>query len=177
MRGDISVVGQAYTIPRRIAASSTKIEAGEPIYADGTTLTNGVVSANTYELMDADGVVLGTDTFGGVAMKGSKTNTAGTNVAQTIIAACPVPNLGRLRGKAESAAAIDTAAELLGVIGDVVLIDYAATGGADGGELFTIKSVASADTSAFTIVEGDTFKGTLDVVIDPRGYRTANDIS
>jgi len=96
-------------------------------------------------------------------------------VAQTAVAMCPIPNSGYLRGKAETAANIDTAAELLAIINDLVLIDYNATGGTDGGELYTIKDAASADTSAFTITKGDTFKGTLDVTVDARAYR--NDVS
>ena len=57
------------------------------------------------------------------------------------------------------------------LFGDVVLIDYSATGAVDGGELYTIKEVGSADTSAFQLVDGNPAKQTLDVVIDGRGYR------
>ena len=56
-RGDLSVLGPQGTMHSRIAASATRYEVGEPLYLDGTTLTSGAASANTAELMDADGVV------------------------------------------------------------------------------------------------------------------------
>lgn len=175
-RADLSVIGLQGTMHCRIAASATRYEPGEPLYLDGTTLTSGAASANTAELMDADGIVLGTDTFRGVAINAANPLT-GTLVAHTAVTAVPAPHVGLIRGKAETAASIDTAAELLGVIEDVTLIDYNSTGAADGGELYTIKEAASADTSSFTIRDGDTAKGTLDVTIDARAYRVANDIS
>lgn len=177
MRGDLRVVGAQNALPRRIAASATRFEAGEPCYLDGATLSSGVASSNTYELMDADGIVLGTDTFGGIFIKNAIPIDSGTLIAQTAMCSCPVPNLGRLRGRAETTANVDTDSEILAIINDVTLIDYNSTGASDGGELYTIKDVASADTSFATIVEGDYVKQTLDVVIDPRSYRIANDIS
>jgi hypothetical protein len=177
MRADISIAGPAFTIPRRIAVSGTRFEAGEPLLSTAT-LSSGAASANTCALAAADCVVLnGTQSFAGIAMKTPKLAAAGTTLAQTVIAGCPLGDLGRLRAKGETAASIDTAAELLGLIGDVVLIDYNSTGGADGGELYTFKVAASADTSAFTIVEGDIIRGTLDTVVDPRAYRINNDVS
>jgi hypothetical protein len=83
----------------------------------------------------------------------------------------PIPWLGRIRGKAETAASVDTAAELLGIIGDAVLIDYAATGSPSSGPLYTIKEVASADTSGLEVVGGNIAKGLLEVVVDGRAYR------
>jgi len=174
---DLETVGFAQTLPRRIAASATRFESGEPCYLDGATLSSGVASSNTYELMDADGIVIGTDTWGGIFMKESRPVTTGTLVAQTAMCACPIPNLGRIRGRAETVASVDTDAEILLLINDVTLIDYNSTGGSDGGELYTIKETASADTSAFTIVEGNPAKQTLDVVVDGRAYRIANDIT
>lgn len=176
-RGDLTVIGPQAAVRRRIAASATRYEVGEPLYLDGATLTSGAASSNVYELMDADGVVIGTDTFGGVALNVAQPLSTGTLVAHSTQAACPVGHVGRIRGKAETAANIDTDAELLLIINDVTLIDYNSTGGADGGELYTIKDAASADTSAFTIIEGNTGLGTLDVTIDSRAYRIANDIT
>lgn len=149
---------------------------GEPLYLDGTTLTTGVASANIAELMDADGVVLGTDTFRGVAKSRCLPWPTGTLVAHKGIGTCPVPHVGRIRGRAETTASIDTTSELIGVIEDVTLIDYNATGAVDGGELYLIKD-ASADTSAFTIVDGSVAKLTLDLTVDGRAYRVANDIT
>ena len=106
-------------------------------------------------------------------MKESLPLTTGTLVAQTALASCPIPDLGRIRGKGETAASVDSDAEILGLIGDVTLIDYNATGASDGGELYTIKELASANTSGLEIVEGNAAKGTLDVLVDPRAYRNA----
>ncbi len=66
---------------------------------------------------------------------------------------------------------MDTLTELALLVGDVVLIDYNATGASDGGELYTIKDAATADTSAFEIVHGSTSQTTLDVVTHPHAYR------
>jgi hypothetical protein len=79
--------------------------------------------------------------------------------------------LGRIMGKGEVAAAIDTAAELLALIGSYTLIDYAATGSPSSGPLYTIKTTVSADTSGLEIVEGNISKGLLEVTLDGRAYR------
>ena len=175
--GDISVVGPQFSMERRIAASATRYEVGEPLYLDGATYTTGTASSNVFELVDADAIVLGTDTFGGVAMSRARPLETGTLVAHTANSTNPTPGTGMLRAKAETAASVDTDAELLLIINDATLIDYNATGAADGGELYTIKEVGAADTSAFTIRAGNPAKSTLDVTIDVRGYRLANDIT
>lgn len=177
MRGDLSVIGLQFTRKRRIAASATRFEAGEPIHSTATMNGSGVASANTWTLAAADTVVLGTHTLGGIAIKGALPFATGTVVAHTTVCACPLPFAGIIRGKAETAANIDTASELLGIINDAVLIDYNATGGTDGGELYTIKDTASADTSGFVIVEGNTAKGTLDVEAYSTVYRVDQDVT
>lgn len=169
MRGDLTVSGIQTSRTVRVAASATRFEAGEPMHNLGA-LTSGVTSVNTYVLAAADTPVIGTHNFGGVALKGALPTT-GTLVAQKAHVARPVAWAGVIRGKAETAGSVDTASELLGVIGDVTLIDYAATGASDGGELYTIKEVAGADTSGLEIVDGNIFKGLLDVVVDGRAYR------
>jgi hypothetical protein len=176
MRADLTVLGPAYTRKRHIAASSTRIEYGEPVYSTAT-LTNGVASSNEWVLAAADFPVLGTHTFGGVALKGTLPFKTGTVVAQYLNCACPIPEAGIIRGKAETVANADTAAELLGLIGDVTLVDYNSTGGSDGGELYTIKETASADTSGFQIVDGNTTRGTLDVEVYATAYRTDQDVT
>jgi hypothetical protein len=90
------------------------------------------------------------------------------------MASCPIPNIGRIRGVAEVSTEFDTDAELLLLIGDVTHIDYNATGGSDGGELYTIKSAAGtpADTAGFEIVAGNPAKTTVDVLVDFRCYRS-----
>lgn len=177
MLGDLTVIGPQFTARRRIAASATRFEVGEPLYQDGTSLSSGAISANTVELMDADGIVLGTDTFSGVALSRALPLETGTISAQNTVTTNPTPETGKIRGNAETAANVDTDAEIIAITGDVVLIDYNATGGTDGGELYTIKDTAAANTSAFTIQNGNAAKSTLDVTIDVRGYRTANTIS
>lgn len=170
MRADLSIVGFSQELPRRIGASATRYEVGEPLHSVAT-LSSGVSSVNVYVLAAADTPVIGTHRFGGIATKNPTPFGTGTLVAHTMMSACPIPWLGRIRGKGEVAANVDTDSEILGIIGDVTLIDYNSTGGADGGELYTIKDVASADTSGLEIVEGNVAKGTLDVVVDGRSYR------
>ena len=92
-------------------------------------------------------------------------------VEQFLNAAIPVPNVGRVRGKAQTAGSVDTLTELALLIGDVTLIDYSATGASDGGQLYTIIEVATADTSGLEIVGGNPALSTLDVVADARAYR------
>jgi len=174
---DLQVIGFAQNLPRRIAASSTRFEVGEPLYLDGATYTTGASDQNVAQLMDADGIVIGTDTFCGIAIKGALPFESGTLVAQTTMTANPISFLGRIEGRALVVGNIDTAAELLAIINDAVLIDYDATGAADGGELYTIHDDAAADTSAFTIVEGNIATGRLQVTMDGRAYRLANTIA
>lgn len=176
MRADLSVIGPQATINRYVVTGGTAIQAGEPIHSLGATYSSGAVNTNTYVLAAADTPVIGTHRFGGVAIKNAVLAAAGTVVTQYLPTAVPIAgDAGRIRGKAEVAASIDTAAELAGIIGDLTLIDYAATGASDGGELYTIKETASADTSGFKIEEGNIAKGTLDVSITDEAYR--NDVS
>jgi len=171
MRGDLQVITNAQVSrPVRIAASATRFEVGEPLHSLAAS-TSGVADVNTYVLAAADTPVIGTHRFGGVAQEGAEPkNSTDTVTAHTTHVAQPVPNIGRIRGKAETVASIDTASELLGVIGDYTLIDYNSTGGTDGGELYTIKD-AAADTSGLEIVEGNVAKGLLEVVVDNNAYR------
>lgn len=174
MRGDLSVQGLQSSFPVAVAASSTRFEVGEPLHNTGS-YSSGANSTNVFVLAAADTPVVGTHNFGGVASEPALPFGTGTLVDQFTVLNRPVPNVGLIRGKAESAAAIDTAAELSAILMDAVLIDYNATGATDGGELYTIKNSASADTSGLTIVNGNTSTGTLDVTLDPRACR--NDVT
>lgn len=171
---DLSVVGFAQTVERRIAASATRYEVGEPLHGLGT-LTSGVINTNTFVLAAADTPVIGTHRFGGIAISHCVPFSTGTVVAHVAKASCPIPWLGRIRGKSEVTTTMDTESELAGLVGDAVLIDYAATGASDGGELYTIKDAASADTSGLEIAGGNAAKGLLEVYVDGRSYR--NDVS
>ena len=179
---DLSVIGPQGTLPRYLVAGGTQVLAGEPTHNLNTGLTSGVVSVNTYVLVAVDSPVIaasGSDTqrFGGVSLENSLNNTAATPVVleQFLNCACPVPNVGRLKGAAETSASVDTLTELALLIGDAILIDYAATGAADGGELYTIKEAASANTSGLTLVGGNTATSILEATVHPHAYR--NDIA
>lgn len=170
MKADLRVIGPAASFSRYLVAGGTQIQAGEPIHSVAT-LSSGVASANTYVLAAADTPVIGTHKFGGVAIENSENVAAGTVKEQLLNTANPVPNIGRIRGACETSGAVDTLTELALLIQDVVLIDYNSTGASDGGELYTIKNAASADTSGLEIVGGNTATNELDVVVDARAYR------
>lgn len=174
MLGDLSVIGPQATIPCRVAASATRYEVGEPLVLS-VTYTSGAAGTNTCTLAAADFPVADTSgahfTFQGIALNRCKPLDSGTVVAHETQAARPIPEIGRIRGKAETAGNIDTDAELLAILHDLTLIDYNATGAPDGGELYTIKDTASADTSLLEIIDGNTVKGTLDVLVDRAAYR------
>lgn len=171
MRGDLKVVGLQSSYRVRVAASATRFEAGEPLHSLAA-LTTGTADVNTYVLAAADTPVIGTHKLGGIALKGAEPFKTGTLVAQEVPLARPVAWSGVIRGKAEVVASVDTESELLGILQDASLIDYNATGGTDGGELYTLKEADSgADTSGLEFVDGNVAKGTLDVVVDGRSYR------
>lgn len=169
-KADLKVIGPKANFPRYLVAGGTQIQVGEPIHSVATS-SSGAASANTYVLAAADTPVIGTHRFGGIANENSENVAAGTVKEQFLNTSLPVPYIGRIRGRAETAANIDTLTELALVIQDYVLIDYAATGAADGGELYTIKDTASADTSGLEIVGGNIALQTLDVTLDARAYR------
>ena len=175
MRGDLSVVGPAAIFKRYMVAGGTRIEAGEPIHSTSTNASGLATggSLNSHVLVATDSPIIATHKFGGIANENSENDRATTpaTVEQFLNAACPVPNVGRIRGRAETVASVDTLTELALLIQDTVLIDYNSTGGADGGELYTIKEIGSADTSGLEIVGGNTVLSTLDVTVDFRAYR------
>lgn len=175
-KADLKVIGPAAIFPRYLVAGGTGIQAGEPLHNLGT-LSSGLASVNTAVLAAADtpiiaAITTSTHKFMGVANENSENVAAGTVKEQFLNAACPAPLIGRIRGKAETSGSVDTLTELALLISDAVLIDYAATGASDGGELYTIKEVGSADTSGLEIVGGNTALSTLDVVVHSLAYRS-----
>ena len=170
MKADLRVIGPAANFKRYLASGGTGIQAGEPLHSLAT-LSSGAASVNQYVLAAADTPVVGTHKFGGIAIKNSLNVAAGTTRAQFLNTANPVPSIGRIRGKAETAANVDTLAELVAILQDTVLIDYNATGAVDGGELYTIKDTASADTSGLEIADGNIALQTLDVSVVSVAYR------
>ena len=171
-KADLQVIGPAAIFPRYLISGGTAIQAGEPLHTVCMTYSNGLTDVNTAVLAAADTPVIGTHLFRGVAMENSDNVAAGTVKEQFLNSACPVPDVGRIRGKAETAASVDTLTELALLLGDLVLIDYSATGAADGGQLYTIKEAGSADTSGLELVGGNTAIQTIDVTVDPRAYRS-----
>ncbi len=179
-RADLSVIGPQGTLGRYLVAGGTQILHGEPTHNLDTGMTNGVITVNTYVLVAADSPIIdasssSTHRFGGVAIENSRNVATGTVEEQFLNCACPVPEIGRVRGKAETVANVDTLTELALLIGDAVLFDYNSTGASDGGELYTIIETATANTSGLTLVFGNPATQVLDVVVHPHAYR--NDIA
>lgn len=154
MKNDIKIIknpGEArrYNAEDRTTSSQTAtMKPGEPVKGAGTG-RNFV-----YLLADGDPEV-GTDIFIGiVAEESTETSTAdGTVLVHTLL-----PNT-MLRGKATTAANINTAAKLLALKGDYVAFDLAAG-------VFTIDEDEGDDPNVhgLCIIDGDIVKGTLDVI-------------
>lgn len=149
--------------PFRVAASATRGYAGEPINSL-VAQTSGVADVNTVVVLTDGKPVIGTDSFVGVATENMKVNSAGTVVAHTLSVAMPIPGITRIRGKAKTAASVDTDSELLGLLHDLVLFDLTSS-------VYTIDETASANTSGLEIVDGIISKGILDVIVDARVMR------
>lgn len=163
MKHDLTVVGISGGAREfRVAASATRFYAGEPIMFSGA-YTNGVANANTVVVLTDGKPVIGTDNFVGIAAKDAE-HTDGTVIAHKTQVIVPFPGITLIRGKAKTAANIDTDSELLGVLWDLVLFDLTST-------VYTIDETAAADTSGLKIVNGDIAKQTLDVVVDARALR------
>lgn len=171
-KADLKVVGPCAIFPRYLTSGGTAIQVGEPLHTVGSTSSNGEASVNTTVLAAADTPVIGTHLFRGIANENSENAAAGTTLTQYLNAACPAPYVGRIRGKAFITTEVDTASELAGIIGDFTLIDYNATGAADGGQLYTIITDATADTSGLEVVGGNTALQTVDVVVAAQAYRS-----
>lgn len=151
--GDFSIkdAGGLSNVPTwryRVAAGSTTINAGEPV-----KLT---VAAGAYVVRSADAEpVTGTPTFVGFAASTS-TQTAGVDGVVDVY--LPNPNVV-FRGNAKSAAAIDTDAELIGLLNNRVQLDL--TSG-----VFTVdESTADASTNGILIVGGDILTGKVDFIV------------
>jgi len=161
---DVRVVGPSKNKVYKVAAGATAINVGEPVLLYGT-YSSGAASANTAIVLTDAKPVIATDNFGGIAAKAG-THTA--SVAGEVSVTRPIPNFTELWAKAKSTAAVDTAAELLAILGDVILFDLTSS-------VYTLDQAAAADTSGLRIEDGDTAKGTLGVIVDARAMR--NDVS
>jgi len=161
---DMRVVGPSFNKVYDTESGSTDINVGEPVNLFGT-YSSGAASAN-YAIAHTDGKpVIGTDNFGGIAANASDhTASADGTVRVTKV----YPFMTEIWGAAKTSGNIDTAAELLGVKGDVVLFDLTSS-------TYTLDETAAADTSGLRIEDGNTPKGELGVTVDPRALR--NDVS
>jgi len=161
---DLTTVGiNGGARPYRVAASATRFYAGEPIMFDGT-YSSGVASGNTVKVLTDAKPVIGTDVFVGIAAKDAVISSAAVVTAHKTQVVVPIAEVTRIRGKAKTTTNVDTDAELLGVLWDVVLFDLTAA-------VYTIDETAAADTSGLKIVDGNIAKGLIDVVVDARAMR------
>lgn len=161
---DLTTVGlNGGNQPRRVAASATRFYAGEPIMFAGT-YSSGAASVNTVVVLTDGKPVIGTDNFVGIAAKDAEVNSAATVIAHKTYVTVPLPFVTRIRGRAKTAANVDTDAELLAITYDAVLFDLTTA-------VYTIDDTAAADTSGLIIIDGNPVKSTLDVVVDARATR------
>lgn len=157
---DLRVVGPSFNKEYRVASGATAINAGEPVNSLAT-LSSGAASVNTVVVLTDGKPVIGTDNFIGIAAAAG-THTA--SAAGRVAVSRPYASVTEIWGKAKSAAAIDTDAELLAILGDAVLFDLT-TG------VYTIDQAAAVNTAGLTIVDGNIFKGELGVTVDARAMR------
>lgn len=162
--GDISVVGiSGGTRPFRIAASATRYYAGEPMMRT-PTYSSGATNVNTITVVTDAKPRVATDDFIGIAAKDAPTLPA-TLAAHTTSVIVPIASVTIMRGRGKSATNVDTDAELLLILGD--LVDFDLTAGA-----YTIDDTAASNASGLQIVNGNPAKSTLDVTVDARALRT-----
>lgn len=161
-RYNLRIVGQSFNKEFRVASGATAILAGEPVNSLAT-LTGGAASVNTVVALTDNKPAIGTDNFKGIAAKDS-TQTA--SVAGRVLVARPIPEITEIWGKAKSFAAVDTDAELLGILLDAVFFDLTAS-------VYTIDQAATSNTAGLTIVDGNIQKGELGVTVDPRAMRVS----
>lgn len=108
-----------------------------------------------------------TDDFVGILSKDMETTstTDTTIIAHYTRVSCPIPYCTRLRGKVETAANIDTQAELTGVLFDLTRFHLASSA-------YRIQAGGEADAGGLQIVDGNITRGTVDVVVDARALRS-----
>lgn len=162
---DLTTVGiNGGARPYRVAASVTRFFAGEPMMRT-PTYSSGATNANNIVVLTDAKPRVATDNFMGIAARDAQVNTSGTVIAQATQVVLPIPYVTRIRGKAKVAANVDTDAELLLILGDLVDFDLTSS-------TYTIDDTAASNASGLEIVDGDTSKQTLDVIVDARAMRT-----
>jgi hypothetical protein len=152
-KGDISIVRRPYdsipTMTFQTAASATAIEAGEPVKLSAA----GAVDVILLETLD---LTIGTDTaFIGITATDS-THTAGA--VGLVDVYMPLPGVV-YEMAATTAANVDTAAEILALQNDRVVMTLA-------GGVFTLdENAGDGANNAFMIVGGDPIRSTLEFII------------
>ena len=159
-RGDLKVISGhgptiTYDVDDRTSSSQTvALEPGEPV-KKSTTFVIALATGDPE---------IGTDEFVGIVRKKS---TETSTVDGKVEVLCTVPGLTIIRGKATAAANIDTAAELLAVMGDWITIDVtgAGTNGPTGVFTFDEDEGDDPNVHGFKAIRGNTTKGTLDCLV------------
>jgi len=165
-KADLSTVGiDGGNQPRRVAASATRFYAGEPANFVGTN-TAGAASVNTVVVLTDTKPRVGTDSFQGIFATDAQINSSATVVAHKCYVTVPIPNVTRIRGRAKTAANVDTDSELLGILFDYLDFDLTSS-------VYTIDDTAASNASGLMCVDGNISKQTIDVVVDARTLRYA----
>ncbi len=153
-KGDLEIIGKDFAERKyRTKAANTAINGGDAIMIVNTNYAGVLTDAKP---------VVATDNFLGIAQgPGSETSALDGRVTVGI----PTPNIGIIRGKAKSAAAVDTDAELIALLFTFVLFDLTAG-------VYTIDTAVAANSNGLRIEDGDIVRGTVDVTVDGRNLRT-----
>ena len=162
-QADMKIVQGPYAVHTfEVASGAAAINAGEPVELVGGGHSSGAAAVNTVTAMATGNPIIGTDEFIGIA---NKAGTHTSSVAGNCEVAIPVPNFTRVRGNANSAAAMDTASELTNILFDVVSVDLTSSS-------YTLIQTATANTAPFRIEAGNIVKATLDCTVDVRAFRS-----
>lgn len=162
---DLRAVGITAGVTRhRVAASATRGRVGEPLMMT-PTYSSGVSDSNTVIVVTDAKPVVGTDEFKGICSQDFEVDSAATVIAHYTEAVSFIPYATKVRGKAKTAANIDTQSELTGVLNDLTVFDLTSSA-------YTIDAGGAADAGGLQIVDGNISRGTVDCFVDARAMRT-----
>lgn len=138
---------------RTTSSQTTNLLPGEPVKLS----TNYVIALATGD------PEIATDEFVGIVRKQSTE----TSTADGTVEVITMNTDTRLRGQATTTTNIDTAAELLGIIGDFICMDVtgAGTNGPTGVFTFDEDEGTDPNVHGFKVIDGNTVKGSLDVSV------------
>lgn len=146
---------------RTSSSQTTNLLPGEPVKLS----TNYVIALATGD------PEIGTDEFVGIVRKQSTETSSADGTVE--VYTCNTDT--RLRGQATTTTNIDTAAELLGIIGDFICIDVtgAGTNGPTGVFTFDENEGTDPNVHGFKVIDGNTTKGSLDVSVHMNASQAA----